>query len=218
MPKRNPASRSKYTKFHKNKEPLNKRPALVERARKFLDSETPAAYATHVAFAALLVSGLTVTLAIAPGLGYAIRQYKRMKYYSDKQLKEAEWHLKRKKYVQFTSQGGKPRVQITKKGRAFFEKILFEDVRLPEPIKWEGKWTFTLFDIPVSHSKARDALRWRLRALGFYQYQKSAWVYPHPCEKEILFVADYFNVGQFVEVLSVDHLSKDAELKKHFNL
>lgn len=218
MPKHKLIPKSKYAKLRTALKTEDVDSSLVARAKTFLDSETPAAYATQIALAALLVSGVVMTLAVAPGLGYTIRHYRRVKYYSDRQLKEAERRLRKGGYVQYGVQDGQPRVQLTKKGQAYFRKMLLEDTRLPEPENWRGKWTFVLFDIPISHSRARDALRWRLRALGFYQYQKSAWVYPHPCEKEILFVADYFGVGQFVEILSVERLSKDAELKKHFNL
>jgi hypothetical protein len=218
MPKRKLAPRLKYIKPLRAYKREDVNSSLVARAKIFLDSETPAAYATQVALAALLVSGVVMTLAVAPGLGYAIRHYRRVKYYSDRQMREAERHLRKRGYLQYENYNGKPRVLLTKKGEAYFRKMLLEDTRLPEPEKWGGKWTFVLFDIPTNHTKGRDALRWRLRALGFYQYQKSAWVYPHPCEKEILFVADYFGVGQFVEILSVERLSKDEELKKHFNL
>jgi hypothetical protein len=221
MSKHKIASKSKYVQNTKQAPSASAEvsdSSIVKKAQAFLDSETPAAYTAQVALAILLVSGVAMTLAVLPGLGYAIRHYRRVKYYSDRQLKDAERQLRKKGYIQYENQNGKPRVQLTKKGEVYFQKMLFEDTHLPEPTKWGGKWTFVLFDIPVSHSKARDALRWRLRALGFYQYQKSVWVYPHPCEKEILFVADYFGVGEFVEVLSVEYVSKDAELKKHFNL
>jgi hypothetical protein len=219
MPRPKRIPKSKYIKSENNKKEIaSLDTSLVARAKTFLDSETPAAYASQVALALLLASGVAMTLAVLPGLGYAIRQYRRAKYYSDRELKEAERRLRKRGYICYVGGNEKPRVQLTKKGVVYFKKMLLEDTRLPEPSKWGGKWTFVLFDIPVSHSKARDALRRQLFALGFYQYQKSVWVYPHPCEKEILFVADYFGVGQFVEIMSVDYLSKDRELRKHFSL
>jgi len=192
---------------------------LKIRAEEFLASGTPASYATQVALALILLSGAAVLGAVAPGLTVAAREYQRSRCYSKKQIWDASGSLRRGGYIEEITEGnGMPRVRLTKKGEAYFQKILFDDVQLPEPKKWGGKWTFVLFDIPVQFSKAREALRWRLKALGFYQYQKSVWVYPHPCEKEILYVADYFGVGKFVEILSVNYLSKDKELKKHFEM
>ncbi|MBI2120138.1 MAG: hypothetical protein HYT94_00760 [Parcubacteria group bacterium] len=217
MPKPKIKPRSKYIKDVSAKnDPVV---SLKDRAEEFLDSGTPASYATQAVLALLILSGIVVVGAVAPGLSILARGYRRSKYYSQKQLSDAAYSLKRSGYIEEeTGTNGKPRVCLTKKGEKYFQKILFEDVVLPEPKHWGRKWTFVLFDIPIKYTKAREALRWRLKALGFYQYQKSVWVYPHPCEKEILYVADYFGVGKFVEILSVEHLSNDAELKKHFEL
>jgi hypothetical protein len=209
---------SKYVK-NNPKESDGDEKSLEVRAKEFLASGTPASYVTQVALALILLSGAMALGAVAPGLTIAARGYQRSKYYSKKQLANASSSLKRNGYVEeYKKENETPRVRLTKKGKAYFQKILFEDVQLPEPKDWGGKWTFVLFDIPIQFSKAREALRWRLKALGFYQYQKSVWVYPHPCEKEILYVADYFGVGKFVEILSVDYLTKDEDLKKHFEL
>ena len=193
--------------------------SLKLRAEEFLASGTPASYATQVVLALAILSGAAALGALAPGLTVAARSYQRTKYYSKKQLWDATYTLKRGGYIEeFFRNGENPRIKLTKKGEQYFKKILFEDVQLPEPKQWGGKWTFIVFDIPLDHGKAREAMRWRLKALGFYQYQKSVWAYPHPCEKEILYIADYFGVGKFVEIFSADHLSNDKELKKYFKL
>jgi len=192
---------------------------LAERAEEFLNSGTPASYATCVALALVILSGVAVFATVAPGLSILARGYRRSNNYSNLQLNGAFQNLKRHHYVEeVKDRNGKPRVQLTKKGEKHFQKILFEDVELPHPPHWDRKWRFVLFDIPIKYTKAREALRWRLKALGFYQYQKSVWVFPHACEKEILYVADYFHVGRFVEILEVTYLSNDTELKKHFEL
>lgn len=194
-------------------------PSFKERAEEFLNSGTPASYATCVALALVILSGVAVVATVAPGLSILARGYRRSNGYSQSQLKGAMQNLKRSHYIEeIKGVDGKPRIVLTQKGEKHFQKILFEDVQLPHPAHWDRKWRFVLFDIPIKHTKAREALRWRLKALGFYQYQKSVWVYPHPCEKEILYVADYFNVGKFVEILEVTRLSNDIELKKHFEL
>jgi hypothetical protein len=208
-------------KYAKNYFEINRKinePTLKTRAEEFLSSKTPASYATQVVLALAILSFVPVLGAIAPGFTAAARGFRRAKGYSNRDFSNATGNLKRGGYLEAFEEEGVPRVRLTKKGEAYFQKILFDDIELPTPKKWGGKWTFVLFDIPVQFSKAREALRWRLKALGFYQYQKSVWVYPHPCEKEILYVADYFGVGKFVEILSVDYLSKDEDLKKHFEM
>ncbi len=216
MTKPKKQQRSRYVK--KTEVEATSEMSFEARAKEFLSSGTSASYVTQVVLVLAMLSGVVI-LAAAPGLTVIAGKYRRSGLYSKRQITSAIGNLKRGGYLEEgRGKDGTPRVQLTKKGEAYFQKILFEDVQLPEPKQWGGKWTFVLFDIPIQFSKAREALRWRLKALGFYQYQKSVWVYPHPCEKEILYVADYFGVGKFVEILSVDHLSKDEELKKYFEL
>ena len=193
--------------------------SLTKKAKDFLNSETVPARITVIALALVALAGITTILAVAPGLSRLAGEYNRSKRYSDKQLWEASRNLKKRGYIEESKDSrGKPRVVLTEKGKKYFEKMLFEDSCIPDPEKWDEKWRFVLFDIPVNHTRARDALRFRLRTLGFFQYQKSVWVYPYPCEKEVLFVADYFGVGEFVEIMEVTHLTKDTELRKHFKL
>jgi hypothetical protein len=214
------SSRSKYVKNNPRAKKIKTiEKTLEERAQDFLASGTPASYVTQVVLAVAICSSLPFLAAIAPGFTTSTLGFRRSKYYSKEQVWNAKGSLKRSGYIEeIFEKDEKPRIKVTKKGEEYFKKILFEDIQLPEPKTWGGKWTFVVFDIPVGYGKAREALRWRLKALGFYQYQKSVWAYPHPCEKEILFVADYFGVGRFVEIFSVDHVSDDKDLKKHFKI
>ena len=75
-----------------------------------------------------------------------------------------------------------------------------------------------MFDIPMKFTKAREALRYHLKALNFLQFQKSAWIYPYPCEDEIIYIADFFGIGKFVEILVIDSITRDDKFKKYFHL
>ncbi|MFA6494442.1 MAG: hypothetical protein WCT49_05305 [Candidatus Paceibacterota bacterium] len=206
--------RKKVERMRKNRTELS----WEESAKKFLDSDSLSSQATKVALGLVVACGVLTAFSIMPGLTVAAAQYKRARYYSKKQLRDAGENLKRRGYVEITQKGGRPRIRLTKKGKEYFQKMIFEEARLSSQEKWDGKWRFVLFDIPTERNKAREALRWRLRILGFYQYQKSVWVYPYPCKDEILFVADHFGVGKFVEVLEATGLSDDTALKKYFEL
>ncbi|MBI2120975.1 MAG: hypothetical protein HYT94_05125 [Parcubacteria group bacterium] len=205
-------------KVRQRKTPNSESVSLKKRAEEFLSSETPASYATQITLALVILAGIAIVATVAPGLSILARGYRRSRYYSQTQINGSLYNLKKRGLVKENCSSHEKRLVLTKKGETFFRKMLFDDVRLPTQATWDGKWRFVLFDIPVKYTKARDALRFRLKALGFYQYQKSVWAYPHPCEKEILYVADYFGVGKFIEVFEAIHLSNDKELKKHFEL
>lgn len=195
---------------------INSSESIYKRAEKFLSSDTSTAQATKVVLALIATAGVLTAFAVAPGLGVVARQYKRMKYYSKRDVAGAVQNLKRGGYVKETRVNGVKGYELTEKGKKRFEKALFEEACIPATSKWDGKWRFVLFDVPVNHSNARDALRWRLKQLGFYQYQKSVWVYPYPCEKEILYLSDYYGIGKYLDVLEVNRLTDDSQIRKYF--
>jgi DNA-binding transcriptional regulator PaaX len=75
-----------------------------------------------------------------------------------------------------------------------------------------------MFDLPVKYSKTRNSLRFKLKQLGFIQFQKSVWIYPYPCLDEILFIVDYHKIGKYVEILEVSHLLREEKFIKSFKL
>ncbi len=108
--------------------------------------------------------------------------------------------------------------ELTPKGEKRLRDILIDEVVIKLPRKWDGKWRLVMYDLPIRFKKARDAFRWKLKDLGFFQFQKSAWIYPYPCEGEILFVADFYGVRKHIEILEVDKVLNDKKLKAHFGL
>ncbi len=55
-------------------------------------------------------------------------------------------------------------------------KLKFE---MAKSKKWDGKWRVLIFDIPEKIRSKRDFLRNELKDFGFYQLQRSVWVYPY---------------------------------------
>jgi hypothetical protein len=209
---------AKQKQLEREKAAKTARLSWEKRAKDFLESDSVAAQTTKVALALVVAAGILTTLSVAPGLTILARHYKRSRYYSEKQIRSASQNLRRRGYVEASFEQHNPRIRLTKKGEEYFQKMLFEESRLSSQAEWDGKWRFVLFDIPVNYTQAREALRWRLRALGFFQYQKSVWVYPYPCKDEILFIADHYGIGSFVEIVDATGISDDTALKKHFEL
>lgn len=107
---------------------------------------------------------------------------------------------------------------ITLKGEKRLRNMVIDEVIIKNPKRWDGKWRLVMYDLPIRFKKARDAFRFKLKDLGFFQFQKSAWIYPYPCEGEILFVADFFGVRKYIEILEVDKILDDRKIKAHFGL
>src|SRR3989344_7371827 len=109
-------------------------------------------------------------------------------------------------------------VQLTQKGKKKVEEVNFEKLEIVKPAKWDGKWRLITFDIPENRKAARDALRFKMKELKFYQLQKSVFVCPYPCEKEILFLCEFFYITRFVNIIVADSIYDDVRLMHHFNI
>jgi DNA-binding transcriptional regulator PaaX len=192
--------------------------SIQDRLKDFLESdETP--MITKVVVALVAVSAVLAVVSVAPNIFQVAKQFKGSRRYSKRQLQKAISNLKRKGVLQeVKDKNGVKKLVLTKEGQKNLEDMVVWDIEIPQPKHWDGKWRFVIFDIPIKFTKAREALRWRLRTLGFYQYQKSVWVYPYPCEREIMYVANFFGVKRFVDLFEGECLTREIELKKHFEL
>jgi len=123
--------------------------------------------------------------------------------------------LRRYKFV-MRDRGGD--YALTKKGEKKLHTILIDEVVINLPRKWDGRWHLVTYDLPIRFKNARNAFRWKLKDLGFYQFQKSIWVYPYPCESELLFVADFFGVRKYIEIIEATKILDDKKLRAYFGL
>ncbi len=114
---------------------------------------------------------------------------------------------------------GKFIIELTGKGKKKVGEIQFESMEIKKPKVWDEKWRIIVFDIPEKQKKrARNALREKLQKLNFYQLQKSVWVYPYSCEKEIQFLCEFFDINPFVNIIIAEKIYDDTKLRKYFKL
>ncbi len=193
-----------------------------EKLKDFLNSDTAEAKIAIVALCALAIASIPVLVIGAGAMGNAVQCFKMFrgsKKYSKRQIGSAINSIKQQKLIEYIAdKNGKTIVKITKKGESKLRTFAIDLMEIKKPPKWDGKWRLVMFDIPIRFTKGREALRYHLKELNFLQFQKSAWIYPYPCEDEIIFIADFFGVGKCVEILTVESILRDEKLKKHFHL
>ena len=193
-----------------------------EKLRDFLNSNTTEAKIATVALCVLAIASLPVLVVGAGVMGNAVQCFKMFecsKKYSKRQIISAVESIKRQKLIEYVCEkDGRTLVKITKKGEFKLHAFAIDLMEIKKPKKWDNKWRLVIFDIPMRFTKGREALRYHLKDLNFFQFQKSAWVYPYPCEDEIIFIADFFGVRSYIEILTVEDLLRDDKLKKHFHL
>jgi len=109
-------------------------------------------------------------------------------------------------------------IVLSKEGERIALSYPLDTLSIPKPIRWDKRWRLVLFDIPEKKRMGRDALRQKLVELGFKEWQHSVFVYPYPCEKEIDFVVEVFDLRPYVRYAEVTYLTNEASLKLSFNL
>ncbi|MDO8474009.1 MAG: hypothetical protein Q7S62_00420 [bacterium] len=112
---------------------------------------------------------------------------------------------------------GSETLLLTKKGKLKALTFHFEHLKIKKE-NWDGKWRLVIFDIPEKIRAGRNALRRKLRDLGFYELQKSALIFPYACEKELKFIIEFFGMRRFVRVCIVQSIDNEPHLKRVFGL
>ena len=106
-------------------------------------------------------------------------------------------------------------VRLTEKGKK--QTLSFDiDAMIIQNKKRDGKWRM-VFDIPTSH-EARHVFQRKLKSLGFFQMQRSVYVCPYPCEKEIKFLREVWEMPHNVKLATVERIENDGDLRRHFRL
>lgn len=169
----------------------------------------------------LLVSGLAVGLSASPRVCWQMAKNlpKALKDIDRKILRRILREFKHDRLVDFRDEkDGSVSIIISELGEKLALRYQPEQISIKIPAKWDKKWRIVIFDIPERFKKAREALREKLKDLGFIELQKSVWAFPYPCDEEIKFLAEFFEVSQHVRLLTVENISLDADLKLHFDL
>ncbi len=143
-----------------------------------INSDHPAVTAGKFILIFLALGPLLLVGAAAPNAFRVFNRFKREDKYSRKQIDDALKNLKRRKLIEILEESGdKFKVALTNKGKKRVKEFSFELLTIKKPKKWDGKWRLLIFDIPAKpavYNRARNAIRDKVKELGFIQLQKSA--------------------------------------------
>jgi len=164
------------------------------------------------------VAGIFVVAATAPRLFVALGQYKRLKSYNRQQIKRSFSNLKKRGYIGVAYKNGKTEFTLTKEGKEKLVSFNLEEMKIQKPKRWDKQWRIVVFDIPEEFKLNRKVFREKLIELGFKMIQKSVWVCPYPCEDEIDFLKEIYEIRPFVRVITAGKIDIFSDLVKKFNL
>ena len=123
-------------------------------------------------------------------------------------------HLIREKH----NRDGTTTLILSENGKQKALRFNIDKLEIKKPAKWDGKWRIVMFDIPEKLRKLRDSLRIHFREIGLIELQKSVFVYPYPCDKEIEFILEFYNARKHVRFVLAEKIDNQLHLMKKFDL
>lgn len=84
--------------------------------------------------------------------------------------------------------------------------------------KWNKRWVVIFFDVPENQRNKRDHLRRFLKEIGFYQYQKSVYIFPYDCRREINLIKRIIAGGKYLKYIIAEKIEDEQKIKNFFGL
>jgi DNA-binding transcriptional regulator PaaX len=130
-------------------------------------------------------------------------------------FRSAFYYAKRNGLIEIENNGHDIKISITEKGRVKMKKYKIEDLKIKIPKRWDEKFRVVIFDIPNTQKVKRNAFRGKLKELGFYSTQKSVWLHPYDCQKEIKILMDFLGLtNRQIQIFVADKVEDDTLLRK----
>lgn len=161
---------------------------------------------------------VVIALTVPNALGAFGKLYYSGRKYDKRQFKQSLNYLKKRKLVTIAQAGDKTVIRLTKNGKSKLLKYKLDDISIKPQKNWDRKWRLVCFDIPEKKKANRVLFQRKLREIGFIQIQKSLYITPYPCEDEIDFIKELFEIRPFVRLVTAQDIGRQADLVKLFNL
>ena len=168
----------------------------------------------------LLLGGVALSLCYTPyQQGKAIRGISReWKKLNLKELREGVSYLYKLGFVDKKEEKrGIFRIFPTQKARLKSLEIKLNNIKNKKG-RWDKKWRMVAFDVPEKYKSGRDALRQKLRKIGFCELQKSVFVTPYECKEEISELIKFFKLDKYVRFGILEYIDNGTKLRNFFKL
>lgn len=127
-------------------------------------------------------------------------------------------YLEEKNRVKIEERDGDQYIHLTVSGRKKLTENTVWELTVDKPYRWDSKWRMVMFDLPARHNKVRNVFRLKLEDLGFVQYQRSVFIYPYECHKEVHTVAKWYGIDDYVRYIVATEVHDMRRFVKLFDL
>ncbi len=170
----------------------------------------------------LAVAGTVATVAsiavVAPNAVQLLKYFLPKNYRDKNRISKSVSRLKANGLLIEKKRSGVAYFHLSPKGDRRASQYHLETMKIQKQKKWDGFWRIILFDIPEKQKQARRALNFSLKKLGCIQYQKSVFLTPFPCEKEIRFATKCFTVQKHVQIITASAIDDAKKYQKIFQV
>ena len=169
----------------------------------------------------LICAGIGLSLARTPKQYFRIFQEvpEEWKKINKRSLERAIYDLYKSKLIrERENSDGSLTMMLTDKGKKKVITFNIDNMEIKKPKAWDKKWRMVIFDIPEKKRAARDVLREILKRMSFYEFQKSVFVHPYPCQDEIDYLIEYYEIRPYVRIVTATELDNELHLCKIFNV
>ncbi len=168
----------------------------------------------EVVLVLLMGVGVLAALALAPGIGAALKLIDPNPRKAMDKAERALRSLVKSGKVSKTMSGYK----LTKNGELELVRRKFEKYQFPAKFKWDGKWRVICFDIPEKKKYVRHVVQQKLVEIGCYRLQDSVFVTPHKCGEILKLAHDAFYLHKHVRGMVVTQIDDEQALLGRFKL
>ncbi|MBU1130115.1 hypothetical protein KKE45_02225 [Patescibacteria group bacterium] len=180
----------------------------------------PKSEITKDIFGILLISGAVAIVATSPYfIRNVFRVYKNFKKYPRNKVCDTFYRLKKRGQINFFRSKDQIYISLTRRGKKMAGWMQIDNLKIKKPKKWDKRWRIVLFDISNLKTIYREALRGKLKELGFCIFQKSVWINPFNCEDEIKLLKEFFGLKDSeMRFIVAEKIENDSQFRKFFKL
>lgn len=166
----------------------------------------------------LLGVGLLTTAIVAPNAVQLFKYFLPRNSQDRWELKRSLSRLEKGGLVKKRTTNGEDYYTLTLLGNERAKKYRLHSMKITPQKKWDGLWRLVMFDVPEEKKMARRGINLVLKKFGCAQYQKSVFITPYPCSKEIDFVGECFDSRKYLRVITARDVEGSERVKKAFRL
>jgi DNA-binding transcriptional regulator PaaX len=168
----------------------------------------------------LLMAGVIYLAASSPYFVLDLQKnFKRWRKYQRKDISNTFARLKRKGYINIEKKNHQIYISLTEQGRKKAGWFQIDALKIKRPKKWDKKYRIVIFDISQLKKIYREALRGKLKELGFYPFQKSVWLHAFDCRDEIELLKEFFGLSdEEMRLIIAEDIGKDTKIKQFFKI